>query len=36
MIDGELYLDREVKVFFSDEVIPKLDQSKYAIVVIER
>lgn len=37
-IDGELYLDREVKVFFDDQEIPEeyKDATKYDIVIVER
>lgn len=35
-IDGELYLDREVKVFFQDDIIPEeyKDATKWDLVII--
>jgi hypothetical protein len=37
-IDGELYLDRKVKVFFSDQDIPEefLDPTLYYLVIVNR
>lgn len=37
-IDGELYVDTEVKVFFNDQEIPDefKDKSKYTIVIVKR
>ena len=38
IIDGEQYLDRETKVFFSDQEIPDefKDATKYELVIITR
>ena len=35
-VDGELYLDKEVKVFFQDEIIPEKykDETKYSLVIL--
>lgn len=36
-VDGELYLDRETKVFFRDDILPEefKDASEYDIVIID-
>ena len=36
-IDGELYIDREVKVFFRDDIIPEKykDKTKWDLVIID-
>ena len=37
-VDGELYLDKEVKVFFDDQKIPEKykDASLYHLVIVKR
>lgn len=36
-IDGEVYLDRESKVFFKDDIIPEefKDKTKYDIFILD-
>ena len=38
LVDGELFLDRKTKVFFSDQIVPEefKDPLRYDLVIIER